>query len=484
MNDKEEFHKKVGDTMNVKIEKRLKGFIILLYILIFMANVFLGNDILLKFNIIVIAMFFMIILLKSNKILLITTVVLAIFNGFLIQELKVPSSIQYFIDILTVFIFIKILYSLFQYKIKIVNSILIYVLLIFVLQLMALLINNYSTLPFIWGIRNLYRFFIIFVGFQYLDIEIDYSRVMKFFKYLVASELVVVIFQHFKESDFDNISGFFGLKGTGIMLIFLMFICCFWISNYVHKKIKIYELIIFLTIIFAQFILGSVKAAFFYIPSLLYIMIILSVIANRNYKVLLKKVILFSVIIVGMVMVSTTLYLKVFSDFSSAENLYSKDYLESILVSGSYNSDGNTINRLSGVSTINKLVLKDNTKKIIGVGLGNASPNKYESLQGEYFKKYAALHYIWFFIPYYVLENGFLGLGAFLLIFIIMLFKSFKIYKKVKKEQEKQFVFAYIGCVITVLVTLIYNSALYTVQIGYFFWAISGILIKLENKYI
>ncbi|MBZ9687731.1 hypothetical protein G9F72_015470 [Clostridium estertheticum] len=469
--------------MNLKVEKRLQGFIISLYILIFIANIFLGNDILLKFNIIVVAMFFMIFLMKSNKVLLITTVILAIFNGFLIQELHFPSSIQYSVDILTVFIFIKIIYSIFQHKRKINNSMLKYIVLIFVLQLIALLINNYSTLPFIWGIRNLYRFFIIFVGFQYLDIELDYRNVITFFKYFIMMQLGVIIFQHFKEVDFDNISGFFGIKGTGITLIFLMFICSFWISNYVHKKIKISGILIFLVIIFAQFILGSVKASFFYIPILLYIMIILSVITNGNYKVLLKKVILFSIIIVGLVMVSTTLYLKVFSDFSSAENLYSKDYLKSILVSGSYNSDGNTINRLSGIGTINDLVLKDYAKKIIGVGLGNASPNKYESLQGDYFKKYSQLNYNWFFIPYYVLENGFLGLGIFLLIFIIMLFKSFKIYNQVKKEEEKLLVFAYIGCVITVLLTLIYNSALYTVQIGYFFWAISGLLIKFENKY-
>jgi len=469
--------------MNIKVKKRLQGLIILIYILIFIANIFLGNDILLKFNIIVAALFFMIFLMKSNKILLITTVLLAIFNGFLIQELHFPSSIQYAVDILTALILIKIIYTIFQRKRSMNNSMLKYIALIFVLQLIALLINNYSTLPFIWGIRNLYRFFIIFVGFQYLEVELDYRKVITFFKYFVIVQLGVIIFQHFKEIDFDNISGFFGIKGTGITLIFLMFICCFWISNYVHKKIKISSLLIFLVLIFAQFILGSVKAAFFYIPILLYIMIILSVITYKNYGVLIKKLIIFTVIIVGLVMVSTTLYLKVFSDFSSAENLYSKEYLNSILVSGSYNSDGNTINRLSGIGTINELILKDYAKKTIGVGLGNASPNKYESLQGEYYKNYSELNYNWFFIPYYVLEHGFLGLGAFLLLFIVMIFKSFKIYNRVQSEEEKLFVFAYIGCVITVLLTLIYNAALYTVQIGYFFWAISGLIIKLENKY-
>ncbi|MBU3191230.1 hypothetical protein K9O30_18500 [Clostridium bowmanii] len=466
--------------MNFKENK--KKYLIIIYGLIFSISFILNIDFLNIFNLLVILVTAMIILMTNDKILLLTTIFVSVFNAFLIFNLNLPQMIQYIPDALTLLIFIKIIYSFVKYKIRINNSILNIILLILLCHLISFAINNYSLLQFSWGIRNIYRYFIIFVGFQYLDIKVDYSSITKYLKYFVVLEFIVTLFEYYTITDMDNVSGFFGVSGTGLMLIFLMICCCFFLSNYIHKKMKIYSLIFYLIIIFIQLILGSVKAAFFYIPIMIYIMLILSLFNYNEFKIKRKKIITLGILIPIMVAILMGFYLKVYNDFASVDELFSIEYVNKSLF-GSYDSTRQTVNRISGISDINDIILTDNFKKIFGVGLGNASPSQNISLQGEYYKKYYMLNYYWFFIPYYELENGFLGLALFVLILANMFFKSIKIYKQNITYEDRIFVFAYMGSIICILITLIYNSGFNTIQIGSFFWALSGILIKLENKY-
>ncbi|HEY5587612.1 MAG TPA: hypothetical protein VIK86_01500 [Candidatus Paceibacterota bacterium] len=466
----------------MNFEKNKKIYLSIIYGLFFYLSIILKIDIVNKFNLLIIVVIAIVILIINDRLLLITTIVVSIFDAFLTFNLNLPQVIQYIPDVLTFLIFIKILYSFLKLKIRITNSILKYIILILLCHLISLVINNYSLVHFSWGIRNIYRYFIIFIGFQYLDIKLDYTSITKYLKYFVILEFIVTLFEYYTITDMDDISGFFGKSGTGLMLIFLMLCSCFFLSYYIHKKMKMYSLIFFLIIIFIQLILGSVKAAFFYIPIMIYIMLILSLFNYNDFKIKRKKIIVVGILIPVMAAISMGFYLKVYSDFSNVNELFSTEYINKSLY-GSYDSSGGTINRISGISDINNIILTDNFKKTFGVGLGNASPSQNIKLQGEYYKDFYMLNYNWFFIPYYILENGFLGLALFVLILVIMFFKSIKIYKQDITYEDRIFVFAYMGNVICILITLIYNSGFNTVQIGYFFWALSGILIKLENNY-
>ncbi|MGV8984103.1 hypothetical protein [Clostridium sp.] len=466
--------------MNFKGNKKI--YLIIIYGLIFAISLILNIGFLNIFNLLVILVAAMIILMTNDKILLLTTIFVSVFNSFLTFNLGLPQMIQYIPDALTLLIFVKIIYSFIRFKIRIDNSILKYVLLILLCHLISLAINNYSLLHFSLGIRTIYRYFIIFVGFQYLDTKIEQINITKYLKIFVIFEFIVTLIEYYTITDMDNVSGFFGISGTGLMLIFLMICSCFFLSNYIHKKMKIYSLMFYLIIIFIQLILGSVKAAFFYIPIMVYIMLILSLFNYNEFKIKRKKIITLGILIPVMVAILMGFYLKVYNDFASVDELFSIEYVNKSLF-GSYDSTRQTVNRVSGIADINELILTDNFKKIFGVGLGNASPSQNINLQGEYYKKYYMLNYNWFFIPYYELENGFLGLALFILILVNLFFKSIKIYKQNITYEDKIFVFAYMGSIICILITLIYNSGFNTIQIGAFFWALSGILIKLENKY-
>ena len=478
---------KWGGKLNYKFGKNANQFIIIIFILLLFISIILNNDLILKFNFAIILLLICFILLKNNKFLLIITLFSSILSQFLVDEFNLPQVVQYIPDILALFILLKIINQVLKTKKQINNSILKYIIALLFCQIVALILNDYSLLIFIWGCRNLYRFFIVFVGFQYLYTNMDYSKLIKYLKVFVIFQLFVILFQSLRYSDWDYISGFFGHSGTGLMLVYLMFIFCFFLSSYFHKKMNGYSLLLFLLIIFIPLILGSVKAAFFYIPTIIFIMFVFSPVIKKNYKTKIRNVIIISIFIPLFTLMSVTLFLKVFSsnsEFSQISQLYSLKYISSTVASGSYNGDGNSINRLNGVSIINSLILDNAQKKIFGVGIGNASPNKHTILQGNYFKIFSRLNYFWFFIPYFVLENGFLGTSIFFIIMISLFIKCSKIYKKTEIVEEKIFLFAYQGCVISVFLTLIYNSSFNSTQVGYFFWALSGLLINLENKYI
>lgn len=457
------------------------------YILLLLLSVLLKNDLLIKFNCGVVVALAVLFILKNEKLLLIMTLVLSILSQFFVDEFNFPQILQYLPDVLAIFVLIKIINKFIKTKEKINNSVLKYIGLMFFLQVLSFIANDYSILIFLWGCRNLYRFFIVFIGVQYLYDFKDYRKITNYLKYFVIVQLFISIYQSRIYSDWDNVSGFFGHKGTGMLLVYLMFACSFFAANYFHNKIKILTFIILVGLILIELILGSVRAAFFYIPALIAIMFILEAVFKRNLKEKIKNIAIICIIVPLIIVIGTTVFLKVFStksEFSDIAELYSLNYIEKIASSGSYNSDGKTINRLSGIKTINDLVLDDNYKKIIGVGLGNAAPNKFNVLQGIYYRNFSELNYNWFFVPYYVMENGFLGLIVFLSIIISLLIKGVKIYKRSEDNEEKILIFAYQGCAISILLTLIYNASFNTAQIGYFFWAISGLIISLENKYL
>lgn len=472
--------------MNLKLSENKYYNIGIGYILLLVLSIILKNDLLFKLNCGIVLALPVIVILNNDKLLLIITVVFSILSQFLVDEFRFPSVIQYFPDILAIFILIKIINKLIKTKQKINNSILKYIAALLFVQIISFVINDYSIMPFIWGCRNLYRFFIVFVGFQYLSNFKNYSKITKYLKYFVIIQLCISLLQTRIYSDWDNVSGFFGHSGTGLMLINLMFICSFFLANYFYKKMKLGYLLFFIVIIFTEIILGSVKAAFFYLPGIIVIMFFLSPVLKKNYKIKIRNITIMVIVIPLITLIASSLFLKAFSEdaeFTGIGELYSIDYIDKIANSDSYTGDDKSINRLSGVGTINDLVLDNNYKKIFGVGLGNASPNKYSIFEGKYYEKYSELKYNWFLIPYFVMENGFLGMLIFLIILITLLLKSSRILKVVTNDDEKIFIFAYQGCTIAVLVTLIYNIGFSTPQVGYFFWALSGFIISLENKY-
>lgn len=473
--------------MNHKLGKNANRYILIIFILLLFTSIILNNDIIIKFNSVIIVFLICFLLLKNDKLLLIITLFSSILSQFFVDEFNFPQVFQYVPDILALFVLTKIISEILKTKKAINNSILKYIIALLFCQVVALILNDYSLLIFIWGCRNLYRFFIVFVGFQYLYTNFDYNKLIKYLKLFVIFQLFVIFYQSLRYNDWDYISGFFGHSGTGLMLVYLMFIFCFFLSSYFHKKMNGYSLLIFLIIIFIPLILGSVKAAFFYIPAIIFIMFVFSPVIKKNYKTKMRNIIIVSIFIPLFTLMSVTLFLKVFSsnsEFSEITQLYSLKYISSTVSSGSYNGDGNSINRLNGVSIINSLILENAQEKIFGVGIGNASPNKHTILQGNYFKIFSRLNYFWFFIPYFVLENGFLGTAIFFMIMISLLIKCSKLYKKTDIVEEKIFLFAYQGCVISVFLTLLYNSSFNSTQVGYFFWALSGLIINLENKYI
>lgn len=473
--------------MNHKLGKNANRYILIIFILLLFTSIILNNDIIIKFNSVIIVFLICFLLLKNDKLLLIITLFSSILSQFFVDEFNFPQVFQYVPDILALFVLTKIISEILKTKKAINNSILKYIIALLFCQVVALILNDYSLLIFIWGCRNLYRFFIVFVGFQYLYTNFDYNKLIKYLKLFVIFQLFVIFYQSLRYNDWDYISGFFGHSGTGLMLVYLMFIFCFFLSSFFHKKMNGYSLLIFLIIIFIPLILGSVKAAFFYIPAIIFIMFVFSPVIKKNYKTKIRNIIIVSIFIPLFTLMSVTLFLKVFSsnsEFSKITQLYSLKYISSTVSSGSYNGDGNSINRLNGVSIINSLILDNAQEKIFGVGIGNASPNKHTILQGNYFKIFSRLNYFWFFIPYFVLENGFLGTSIFFMIMISLLIKCSKLYKKTDIVEEKIFLFAYQGCVISVFLTLLYNSSFNSTQVGYFFWALSGLIINLENKYI
>ncbi len=431
------------------------------------------------------AIIFLYFLLKNDTALIFFTLFISIIQGFLIEELYLPRIIKYIPDFLCILIFIKCLYKYFYLKQNMKHtSIGKIIILLFFVQLISFFFNDYNILKYLWAVKNWYRYFMILWGTYYLDIKVNEKILGRILKCILAAQIITIIYE-FKtpykiimDNPNDRISGLFGNRGTGIALILLIMLFCFVLSRYVHGKDKtIKNVLMILFIMFFQFSLGEVKAGFILTPAIFIIMFFLMCFINKSKERHWWKFIKILCIMMTFLITGFTVYTSIYGKFSHISDLYDKEYLENTLYRGSYNSDGKMINRLNGPQTVKRVILNKPSKFLFGVGLGNAAPINNKMLMGQYYKKYGYLNYNFFFIPYYLIENGYVGTLVLISIIITLLYKSIKAYSR--KQEDCWIILGYEGSIFSILFAMIYNSAFVEIQVGAVFWALSGIVLKI-----
>lgn len=276
---------------------------------------------------------------------------------------------------------------------------------------------------FLWGTRNIFRFFIAFFMFIiYLD-EFDAEKYFNALEFLFWSNAVLSFVQFFVMGERGGFSGDFlgGIFGTaggtnGYTTIFLFIVVGKSLLDAFGGRVSLTSCIIKSAVSCVVAAMAEIK--FFY-GMLILLLLGASLITQFSGK----KVAILTISAL-IIMIGTTLLANWFGgiDTWTWENLWD------LATKDSYSS-GDDVNRLSAIASLSKTVIPNRWDQVFGLGLGNCDTSAFDICNSTFYQRYGHLHYTWFTAAMIFLETGIVGLGIYISFFVTcgrIAYKQFK----------------------------------------------------------
>ena len=331
------------------------------------------------------------------------------------------------------------------------QGILLWVGLFAVYTALVYLLRYQSVFYYLWGIRNNFRFYVLFFATAaYLtrnDVEDLYRLLDKVFWINFAVTLV----QYFLlDVEGDSLGGIFGTESgcNGYTVIFHAIVVAKTVIFYLMGKKKTGPCLGVCVI--ALYISALAELKYFFV---IFIMIVvLGLLSTKfSWRQLLLIVGGTAAIFLGVTLLSAL--------FSRGLNWFSLEWFYETATSGKGYTSAGDINRLNAFSQINDRWLTDSWSRIFGLGLGNCDTAGFEIVNTPFFKTYGDMHYTWMSHAMMYLECGWIGLVFYFGFFLLVYFKVLKIEKTCSNEWKGYCRLARI-LAISCLTISIYNSSL------------------------
>ena len=374
---------------------------------------------------------------------------------------SIPKVIRNVSDIIIVFLLVYLLLNLKKlWNHKYIKLPLIIFIVLIVHTVIGFFVNWYSPFLYIFGARNIFRFFILFFCSIVCLEKKDVNSIIKILFGLFFVNVLIVFIQYaFFDKFGDSIGGTFTLERTGGnagLILLSLLVCSLGFTAYLNKKISLCVLIPVVVGSFMIAIFAEIKVFFVLFPLVLIGAIILN---DFNKKTILICLISVVVLLLGIFSLK-------YIDEGTYNMLNLKDMFNYVASNDYGYSSENDISRFRAFEQINSLFFKKNVKYYLwGMGLGNCDVSSASIFSSPFSEQYGYLHYLWFLHSMLYIETGIIGYILFLLFLVSIIVCCFKLKKS---EDENKYVnnSTIIISAICIIMT-VYNSSL-RLDISYF----------------
>lgn len=358
------------------------------------------------------------------------------FSGFLTYNLGFPATIKYLGDIINIYLILVGVKTIWVRNNNKKGDTYIYIenhsfypaLMIAALWILAGTVSSlfygFSFPLWIWALRNWGRLFSFLFACKYIFDENSYLKMNNIIIRLFHINFFAVIIQFAFFGSSFNQDALNGIVGGDTSSMNIMLILCtltiiysgFFLNRYSLKKITIItgEAIIVAAI-------AELKILFVVIIFLFLFYAFLDM-KRRGIKLKAKMIIpfvLFPIIILLGAAALSSIY-PVFDGFLKSSNLISSMLVEH----GGYAGTG--INRLSVISVVNKNFLNTTSRRLFGIGFGNAEYSQINAFTSEFYRMYGIQYlYLGFSSASLYIEDGMVGLILYAGIYVYILLKNF-----------------------------------------------------------
>ena len=413
------------------------------------------------------------------------------FNGVLTDILGLPGFISNILDVLNIAIFIYAAFFRNMWKLQKgqYRTTFIWIFIFFISSIFGLLLTEGSWLLYIWGFRNVFRYYIFFIScILLLDLS-DVCKITTILKRIYCINLVICTVELLMGYKGDYLGGIFGTQQgcNGYLNLFLIVVSAIYVTEYLEKKNRIGKTILFLLSAFYIIAIAELKVFVFEL-------LIIILVALFNEKFSMRK---FTLIIISIIAMFAGVLMLGYFFSESGVSFFTTNALYDYIGDRGYTNSGD-LNRFNAVSQLHKLFLDDSiVKELFGIGLGNASSSGvFSFFNSDFYINNNLLHYQWFTDAYIYIETGAIGLALFEGFFVLIFALTRKTIKKINsvyidvqnglKSELKSVVNVTSIVAVLCIVISIYNSSLSmdSAYMVYFLFAVPVIIDMKLNKNI
>ena len=386
----------------------------------------------------------------------------------LIYWLGLPRMFLYFGDVLGWGLLLVFIRSLFQdgRRTYICSAAKWMIILYSVFGTISAVVNTVNPLHYLWGMRNCVRQFLFFAAASmYLSIQ-DFLNTRRIIKIIFWLSVPLCWYETYMISYptgtiiGDMVGGIYhGFSGVTMPLnVILILETAAILDDYFQNRIKLPRLLA--TMLVAIVMSGWAELKVF-IVELVIIVVVQMLISKKSIK---------SVLVVVLGIVAFSFIITFFTEVNARGSTTYGDmftingFIEYISRDTGYDGIGD-LNRLSGISTLNKGILRDDVvQHIVGLGIGSAEyTNFFNSL---FYTNYSNTHYAWFQMLWVYIENGYFGVAA---MFLFFCFQIVDAYRTIEDKWLRNFV---VSISVLMPVLFVYNVTMRNEVVGFYLYFI------------
>lgn len=406
---------------------------------------------------------------KCTKFLILYCVVMNIF----VTIFGVPSFIYYLCDVIN--------FLLLYWVIKRFNQLLSqqvtkwfagFFILLFIFGCLNQIINSVPIRLVLWGDRNFYRYYILFLAILlFLSIE-DIQKIMNVFYWIQIINFGYGLYKFFVLGLQEDAFGGGIFPNGGGMNLFCLLVSLYYTNGYLNKNNSFFRMFL---MIFSSFILAVFAEEKMLLISEVLILILSLIINNR---LTIRKIVILLMGFIAFIFGMQLLKVIIPSTFELILNFTKlADYATTTY------DVGYRIPRIGAFQVIDTLFLHTNLQKWIGLGLGNCDTSNLSFLQSDFYRQYGNYNYRWFTHQWTYLEMGRIGFFLYLLFFIIIIIISFVYLKKSKGLQRFFIQNSLIYCIITII--FVWHSAATRMDTAYYiYFGLAMGLVSIKSSVI
>lgn len=375
--------------------------------------------------------------------------------GTFFDLLHFPGIVKYTVDVVWFVLFLSMSVRKKAALQKKVFPLFLLIVSFLLFSLILYLLNYQSFLYFLWGVRNNFRYYVFFFAIVYFFSNRDVKTVLSLFDITFWINIVVVLMQYFLLGyRQDYLGGIFGVAHgcNAYMIIFLSIVVGYSLLRYMNKV----ESAVWC---FSKCGVSLLIAAFAEMKVFFALFVLILLLCSFFTSFSWKKVLLFFVAALFLFFGSSLLA----NIFNMENSVLSFEYLWKLATQEHY-SDSETVNRLSAIPTLSRLILTEPVERIFGLGLGNCDTSTFDFLNTPFYQQYSYLRYSWFSCARLFLEVGYVGVVFYLSFFVIC---AVLIWRRMKAGKADPLI-CQLGIIVSILCVIMtfYNSALH-MEAGY-----------------
>ena len=305
-----------------------------------------------------------------------------------------------------------------------------------------------SIIYFLWGARNNFRFYIFFFAVVMFLTEEDAERFFVALDAVFWFNALVTLVQYFGFGYMqDYLGGIFGVDSgvNALSIIFFSIVLSRSLLRYMEQKEHFGLCAAKCSMALVISALAELK---FFFVFFLIILIMAAVLTAFSWRKLLILA-----LCAGLISLCSTLLVLLFDfeDFLSLENIWK-------VATQEYYSSAQTVNRLSAIPTLSKMLVTEFNERLFGLGLGNCDTSSFDICNTPFYQLHGYLRYTFFSVAFLFLEVGYLGLLLYTAFFV---FCFVMIYRRIKLQLCNRH-HGQVGLIMAVLavILILYNSSL------------------------